>query len=185
MKKKSLLIVAILTFVLSFAFAACGETETPHVHEYGAYTLVEGSMPTETEAGKATATCSCGETTTVDVPKLTDSTVWTLTTTDATCTADGKKEYTSVYGKVDVTIPAAHKLGTLVAATESTCNTQGNVAYYECEACGKYFAEDGTTELTAEQILKTLAEHAYGTLHEATEPTCFREGNVAYYECAV
>ena len=185
MKKKSLLIVAILTFVLSFAFAACGETETPHVHEYGAYTLVEGSMPTETEAGKATATCSCGETTTVDVPKLTDSTVWTLTTTDATCTADGKKEYTSVYGKVDVTIPAAHKLGTLVAATESTCKTQGNVAYYECEACGKYFAEDGTTELTAEQILKTLAEHAYGTLHEATEPTCFREGNVAYYECAV
>lgn len=185
MKKKSLLIVAILTFVLSFAFAACGGTETPHVHEYGAYTLVEGSMPTETEAGKATATCSCGETTTVDVPKLTDSTVWTLTTTDATCTADGKKEYTSVYGKVDVTIPAAHKLGTLVAATESTCNTQGNVAYYECEACGKYFAEDGTTELTAEQILKTLAEHAYGTLHEATEPTCFREGNVAYYECAV
>ena len=137
MKKKSLLIVAILTFVLSFAFAACGETETPHVHEYGAYTLVEGSMPTETEAGKATATCSCGETTTVDVPKLTDSTVWTLTTTDATCTVDGKKEYTSVYGKVDVTIPAAHKLGTLVAATESTCKTQGNVAYYECEACGK------------------------------------------------
>lgn len=185
MKKKSLLIVAILTFVLSFAFAACGETETPHVHEYGAYTLVEGSMPTETEAGKATATCSCGETTTVDVPKLTDSTVWTLTTTDATCTVDGKKEYTSVYGKVDVTIPAAHKLGTLVAATESTCKTQGNVAYYECEACGKYFAEDGTTELTAEQILKTLAEHAYGTLHEATEPTCFSEGNVAYYECAV
>lgn len=185
MKKKSLLIVAILTFVLSFAFAACGETETPHVHEYGAYTLVEGSMPTETEAGKATATCSCGETTTVDVPKLTDSTVWTLTTTDATCTADGKKEYTSVYGKVDVTIPAAHKLGTLVAATESTCKTQGNVAYYECEACGKYFAEDGTTELTAEQILKSLADHAYGTLHEATEPTCFREGNVAYYECAV
>ena len=185
MKKKSLLIVAILTFVLSFAFAACGGTETPHVHEYGAYTLVEGSMPTETEAGKATATCSCGETTTVDVPKLTDSTVWTLTTTDATCTADGKKEYTSVYGKVDVTIPAAHKLGTLVAATESTCKTQGNVAYYECEACGKYFAEDGTTELTAEQILKSLAEHAYGTLHEATEPTCFSEGNVAYYECAV
>lgn len=185
MKKKSLLIVAILTFVLSFAFAACGGNETPHVHEYGAYTLVEGSMPTETEAGKATATCSCGETTTVDVPKLTDSTVWTLTTTDATCTADGKKEYTSVYGKVDVTIPAAHKLGTLVAATESTCKTQGNVAYYECEACGKYFAEDGTTELTAEQILKTLAEHAYGTLHEATEPTCFSEGNVAYYECAV
>ncbi len=185
MKKKSLLIVAILTFVLSFAFAACGETETPHVHEYGAYTLVEGSMPTETEAGKATATCSCGETTTVDVPKLTDSTVWTLTTTDATCTVDGKKEYTSVYGKVDVTIPAAHKLGTLVAATESTCKTQGNVAYYECEACGKYFAEDGTTELTAEQILKTLAEHDYGTLHEATEPTCFSEGNVAYYECAV
>ena len=185
MKKKSLLIVAILTFVLSFAFAACGGSETPHVHEFGAYTWVEGSVPTETEAGKATATCSCGETTTVDVPKLTDSTVWTLTTTDATCTADGKKEYTSVYGTVDVTIPAGHKLGSLVAATESTCKKQGNVAYYECEVCGKYFAEDGTTELSEADILKPLADHAYGTLHEATEPTCFREGNVAYYECAV
>ena len=185
MKKKNLLIVAILAFVLSFAFAACGETETPHTHEFGAYSWVEGNVPTETTAGKATATCSCGETTTVDVPELTDSTVWTLTTTDATCTADGKKEYTSAYGTVNVTIPAAHKLGALVAATESTCVKQGNVAYYECEVCGKYFAEDGTTELTEEQILKGLAQHAYGTLVAATEPTCFSEGNVAYYECAV
>lgn len=166
MKKKSLLIVAILTFVLSFAFAACGETETPHVHEYGAYTLVEGSMPTETEAGKATATCSCGETTTVDVPKLTDSTVWTLTTTDATCTVDGKKEYTSVYGKVDVTIPAAHKLGTLVAATESTCKTQGNVAYYECAVCKKYFDADHN-EITSYVIEKT--QHNFGAWQKGDE----------------
>lgn len=166
MKKKSLLIVAILTFVLSFAFAACGETETPHVHEYGAYTLVEGSMPTETEAGKATATCSCGETTTVDVPKLTDSTVWTLTTTDATCTVDGKKEYTSVYGKVDVTIPAAHKLGTLVAATESTCKTQGNVAYYECAVCKKYFDADHN-EITSYVLEKT--QHNFGAWQKGDE----------------
>mgnify|MGYP002538092037 FL=1 len=105
MKKKSLLIVAILTFVLSFAFAACGETTpdpeptptpAPHTHEYVTYTWVEGSVPSETADGKATAKCTgCDETTTVDVAKLTDDSVWTMTATAATCTEDGKKVYTS------------------------------------------------------------------------------------------
>ena len=184
MKKKSLLIVAILTFVLSFAFAACGETETPHTHEYTAYEWVEGSTPTETEAGKATATCStCGESTTVDVPKLTDESVWTVTTTDATCTADGEKTYTSKYGTVKVAIAASHKFGDLVAATDSTCLKKGNVAYYHCTVCEKNFAEDGTTEL--ESVEKPLADHDYGTLIAAVASTCKTHGTVAHYHCSV
>lgn len=182
MKKKSLLIVAILTFVLSFAFAACGETETPHTHEYTAYEWVEGSTPTETEAGKATATCStCGESTTVDVPKLTDESVWTVTTTDATCTEDGEKTYTSKYGTVKVAIAASHKFGDLVAAKAATCETAGNVAYYHCTVCEKNFAEDGTTELA--DVTTPAKGHNYGDLIAAVAATCTQEGNIAYYHC--
>lgn len=193
MKKKSLLIVAILTFVLSFAFAACGETTpdpeptptpAPHTHEYVTYTWVEGNVPSETADGKATAKCTgCDETTTVDVAKLTDDSVWTMTATAATCTEDGKKVYTSKYGTVEVAIPAEHTFGDLVAATDSTCLKKGNVAYYHCTVCEKNFAEDKTTEL--ESVEKALADHVYGTLIEATTSTCQTHGNVAYYHCSV
>ena len=193
MKKKSLLIVAILTFVLSFAFAACGETTpdpeptptpAPHTHEYVTYTWVEGSVPSETADGKATAKCTgCDETTTVDVAKLTDDSVWTMTATAATCTEDGKKVYTSKYGTVEVAIPAEHTFGDLVAATDSTCLKKGNVAYYHCTVCEKNFAEDKTTEL--ESVEKALADHVYGTLIEATTSTCVEHGTVEHYHCSV
>lgn len=193
MKKKSLLIVAILTFVLSFAFAACGETTpdpeptptpAPHTHEYVTYTWVEGSVPSETADGKATAKCTgCDETTTVDVAKLTDDSVWTMTATAATCTEDGKKVYTSKYGTVEVVIPAEHTFGDLVAATDSTCLKKGNVAYYHCTVCEKNFAEDKTTEL--ESVEKALADHVYGTLIEATTSTCVEHGTVEHYHCSV
>ena len=193
MKKKSLLIVAILTFVLSFAFAACGETTpdpeptptpAPHTHEYVTYTWVEGSVPSETADGKATAKCTgCDETTTVDVAKLTDDSVWTMTATAATCTEDGKKVYTTKYGTVEVTIPAEHTFGDLVAATDSTCLKKGNVAYYHCTVCEKNFAEDKTTEL--ESVEKALADHVYGTLIEATTSTCVEHGTVEHYHCSV
>lgn len=193
MKKKSLLIVAILTFVLSFAFAACGETTpdpeptptpAPHTHEYVTYTWVEGSVPSETADGKATAKCTgCDETTTVDVAKLTDDSVWTMTATAATCTEDGKKVYTSKYGTVEVTIPAEHTFGDLVAATDSTCLKKGNVAYYHCTVCEKNFAEDKTTEL--ESVEKALADHVYGTLIAAVASTCKTHGTVEHYHCSV
>lgn len=193
MKKKSLLIVAILTFVLSFAFAACGETTpdpeptptpAPHTHEYVTYTWVEGNVPSETADGKATAKCTgCDETTTVDVAKLTDDSVWTMTATAATCTEDGKKVYTSKYGTVEVAVPAGHTFGDLVAATDSTCLKKGNVAYYHCTVCEKNFAEDKTTEL--ESVEKALADHVYGTLIEATTSTCVEHGTVEHYHCSV
>ena len=182
MKKKSLLIVAILTFVLSFAFAACGETTpdpeptptpAPHTHEYVTYTWVEGSVPSETADGKATAKCTgCDETTTVDVAKLTDDSVWTMTATAATCTEDGKKVYTSKYGTVEVVIPAEHTFGDLVAATDSTCQTHGNVAYYRCAVCEKNFAEDKTTVLETVEV--PLGAHNYGELQKGDENGHFR-----------
>lgn len=49
---------------------------------------------------------------------------------------------------------------TFHAATSSTCKVQGNIEYYSCSRCGKFFAEEsGTTELTAEQTKRALAAH--------------------------
>lgn len=62
-------------------------------HEYGAYTLLV--EPTLTSAGSASHTCSCGDSETVDVPVLTDTTVWTHVNTPATYNTDGSDSYVS------------------------------------------------------------------------------------------
>ena len=62
--------------------------------------------PTESKEGVLERECSvCGEKETTSVSKLTDTTVWTLKEeVKATCTAEGKKVYTSVYGEVEVVL---------------------------------------------------------------------------------
>ncbi|MBR5606897.1 MAG: hypothetical protein IKW44_00810, partial [Bacteroidaceae bacterium] len=58
--------------------------------------------------------------------------------------------------------PAPHSFdweGSFTAANDPTCTAQGNVAYYECEHCHKFFAEDKETELTAEQLVREVVEH--------------------------
>ena len=43
---------------------------------------------------------------------------------------------------------------TLVEGVAATCTTAGNISYYKCSVCDKYFEnEDGTGELTAEQVV--------------------------------
>ena len=76
-----------------------GEPATGHT-EYGDWTLVD--KPTTTVTGSATRTCSCGYVDEVEVPVLTDTTVWTAVVTKPTHTEAGYTTYTSVYGEVEV-----------------------------------------------------------------------------------
>ena len=57
----------------------------------------------------------------------------------------------------DVTIPATnHKNKTFTEAVAPTTETEGNVAYYHCPDCEKYFGDDACTNELTEWILEKL-----------------------------
>lgn len=65
-------------------------------------------------------------------------------------------------------------------SVSSTCKVQGNIEYYSCSRCGKFFAEEsGATELTAEQIKRDLAAHTPATAVKENEvaATCNTAGS--------
>ena len=77
-----------------------------------------------------------------------------------------------------------HKL-TFVEASEGDCQKDGNIAYYTCEGCGLYFAdEEGTEELTAD-ALGVKGSHSLTIWTEAKAPTCTEDGNIEYYTCEI
>ena len=65
---------------------------------------------------------------------------------------------------------------------DGTCLQDGNIEYYTCGSCQKYFAdEDATTELTAEQLI-VKGTHTL-TKTEKADGTCLQDGNIEYYTC--
>lgn len=61
------------------------------------------------------------------------------------------------------TVSASHTITTAVEATEATCDTEGNIAYWICE-CGKWFSdENGETEINDQSsVIIPAVGHAYG-----------------------
>jgi hypothetical protein len=111
----------------------------------------------------ANFTCTiCGEHLAVNV-------VSTSVTVDATCTVAGSITYTVTltldgvpYTDIKV-IPygtAQHNL-TYVAKQGATCTVDGNIAYWYCDACGKYFADSAATQEIAKEDTVIKAGHNY------------------------
>lgn len=185
--KKKLLLIAIVVFALSLC-VACGEQSSnsgdEHTHEY-VWSFVEGNEPTEEKDGKAQGVCACGEKTNAHVAKLTDTSVWSLETTAATCSAKGAKKYTSKFGEVVIELPIdenAHKLED-VAATGHTCTEAGKVAHKHCEICGKDFDEAGNV-LTSVEKPEDPAAHQFINV-DAVAPSCDAEGTLAHKHCEI
>ena len=174
-------------------------------------TKTDAKEPTCTEDGNnAYYTCSaCGkifkdaegtQETTVENEILAAS-GHTMTKTDAkepTCTEDGNNEYytCSACGKAfkdadgkTVTTVEAEKIAatghtmTKTDAKAATCTEDGNIAYWYCSVCNKYFSdENGTTEIALDDTV--VKAHHTMTKTEAKEPTCTEDGNNAYYTCS-
>ena len=125
-----------------------------------------------------------------------------MTKTDAkaaTCTEDGNNAYytCSACGKIfkdadgktvttveAETIAATGHTMTKTDAKAATCTEDGNIAYWYCSVCNKYFSdENGTNEIA---LVDTVVKaHHTMTKTDAKEPTCTAEGNNAYYTCSV
>lgn len=68
-------------------------------------------------------------------------------------------------------------------AKPATCESEGNIEYYQCENCNKLFRDaDGLEEITAEDIVIGVTGHSL--LHVAAKAsTCTEKGNIEYFYC--
>ena len=111
--------------------------ERPHEHSYTSKVTTPATCK---EEGVKTYTCSCGDTYTESIPKLTTHTFGNWTTTKAaTCTAEGTQTRTcSVCGKTETKTIAktAHKFTTKVVAP--TYTAQG-YTLHTCSVCGNSY----------------------------------------------
>lgn len=63
------------------------------------------------------------------------------------------------YGEID---PSNHTNLVKTAARAATCTEAGNIAYWHCDACDKYFSDkNGTTEITPEGTVLKATGHSY------------------------
>ena len=84
-----------------------------------------------------------------------------------------------------VTPPAHTCTLTKVPAKAATCTEDGNIEYYQCSdpTCGKLYKDAaGTQEITKDDIV-IKAGHTDLKLNPAKEPTCDKDGYVAYWFC--
>ena len=74
---------------------------------------------------------------------------------------------------------------TKIPAKAATCTEDGNIEYYQCSdsTCGKLYKDAaGTKEITKDDTV-IKAAHTGIKLYPAKEPTCDRDGCVAYWFC--
>ena len=127
-------------------------------HEWSEW--IEVTPATCTEGGLEKRTCSiCGEEQTRVTEALGhDYVVAADTAVDPTCSEAGHEDNQvctrcgdTIYGAEIA--PLGHEL-TKVDAKEATETEEGNIEYWVCETCGKYFADsEGTAEISAESVV--------------------------------
>ncbi len=175
------------------------ETPAPHSHSWSAWETTKAA--TCTAKGEQKRTCACGESETQELA-LKQHTAAHREATAASCTAAGNVEYweCSACGKYfsnsDCSAVIADKSSVVLAATghqsvsqharvEATCTTAGNIEYWECSACGKYFSNsDCSTEITNKSsVVLAATGHQHVTHYDRVEATCTTAGNIEYWEC--
>lgn len=86
--------------------------------------------------------------------------------------------------------------GTMVwhAPTEPTCAKEGNIGYYQCNKCEKYFKKDGSNNINekpaieinlVDTVIPKTNVHTLGEKVTEKAATCTEDGNIEYYECSV
>ncbi len=130
-----------------------------HTHTYGAPAW---NWSNDHSTATAVFTCTAGDSTVSEVAEVSTE------TTPATCTEAGSKKYTATVqfggktytNKYTEQIAASGHQSIHYAAAEATEKRAGNIEYWYCPVCGKYFSDSGMkNEITKEQtvIPKLLA----------------------------
>lgn len=87
-------------------------------------------------------------------------------------------QYTNQITKEDTIIKATgHTTLQSVAKKDPTCNEDGNIAYWYCETCKKYFSDEkATNEITKDDIVIKATGHTEFEIINKKEATCTEEG---------
>lgn len=87
---------------------------------------------------------------------------------------------------VEIVRPVKHIHSLAIfAATESTCTERGNIAYYFCDGCGKYYSDSaGDSEISWSDTRLDLIDHSMSKIDFAPS-SCTEEGNYEYWTCDV
>lgn len=150
MKKTSKALIALILIASLTLPTACDDVPTPTPHEH-TITKIEERLPTCTENGnKAYYTCSnCG------------------------------KIFSDENGETEITLSETvyaaknHSL-TKIEANSSTCYLDGNIEYYECSDCGKYYSDEKATKELSKDDTIILGEHDYSMR---------KEDSISYWYC--
>ena len=69
-------------------------------------------------------------------------------------------------------------------AATVTCTRDGQTEYWECDLCGKYFADENATKTLSEaDLAATKLNHKNKIHHAAVAGTCRDYGTIEYWEC--
>ena len=95
----------------------------------------------------------------------------------ASCTSAAQEEHSK-------SASCTHSL-THIERKESTCVEHGNIEYYYCSNCLKFFADSqANEEINANDISLPLSSHTM-TYCEAVAHTCIEDGILEHYHCSV
>ena len=68
-------------------------------------------------------------------------------------------------------------------ATKATCARDGNIGYWTCNECGRYFADaECKSEITAQQTVVGAKGHNLNHV-AAFAPTCIKNGHTEHWQC--
>ncbi len=71
-----------------------------------------------------------------------------------------------------------------IFASEATCTKDGNIEYYHCSSCDRYYTDASLTkEVTLYTVTIKALGHHVGEYEEANDATCVNDGNLGYYYC--
>lgn len=81
-----------------------------------------------------------------------------------------------------VTLPQLAHRTVKTEAVAPACETDGNIEYWTCTACGKHFSEEAAEhELAASDLVIPKPGHALKEVSE--KPACLEDGNIHYWVC--
>ena len=122
--------------------------------------------------------------------------------TPATCTTAGSTEYwycgdcgkyfrdsacANQIALADTIVPAYHDNPEHHVAVAASCSAKGNIEYWYCANCGKYFSDSNcSTELTEDQVYTEIDANRHLNISPtlAIEATCIAKGNILYWHCS-
>ena len=161
----------------------CGEETLREFHIIDAkghddVTLQEWSNDNETHYKE----CSCGE----RVDSTNHTFKWVIDK-NSTCTSTGlKHEECDICGFIrndNTVVEKTPHMTIKFDRVEPTCQEEGNIEYYFCSSCAKYYSDSECTNMIkVSQVGLEKIDHVYGDWVVETEPSCDKQG-FRYKQC--